>query len=341
MVKKNEDGKNKEMKLLITIDTECDNAWARSKSVTTKNARYLPRFQELCESFGCKPTYLVAYEMAVDDFFREFATDILRRGTGEIGAHLHPWNSPPSYDLTSDDMKYHPYLIEYPENIMRQKLKFLRCLLEDTFSTKVNSHRAGRWPINPTYARMLADFDYKVDCSVTPYIVWRSEWRPPGDPPCPVIDYSSFPEKPYFLCSDDISKAGDLSILEIPVTVIPRYGHLLKKMYSMVPQGIMRRGMHFLFGRPVMWFRPHPAFLNDLMIVAKRCLDLKLDYIMFMLHSSELMPGGSPNFRRKSDVDRMYDKIEKAFEFLADNKTTGYTCYEYYKYHLSKVIGNS
>ena len=322
------------MKILITIDTECDNAWARSRNVTTNNAKYLPRFQELCELFGFKPTYLVTYEMAVDDFFVEFATDILRRGTGEIGAHPHPWNSPPEHALTSDDMKYHPYLTEYPEAILKQKLQFLTYLLEDTFGVKMNTHRAGRWAFNSTYARVLADFDYKVDCSVTPHIRWKGERRPPSDPPCPLVDYSSFPEKPYFLCSDDISKAGDLSVLEIPVTVIPRYGQLLNKIYSAIPHGNMHRGMHFLFGRPVMWFRPHPAFLNDLMIVAKRCLDLKSDYIMFMLHSSEFMPSGSPNFKTEKNINRMYGKVQEAFEFLADNDVSGATCYEYYQYHL-------
>jgi hypothetical protein len=33
---------------LVTIDTECDNAWARSHTITTRNAAYLPRFQALC-----------------------------------------------------------------------------------------------------------------------------------------------------------------------------------------------------------------------------------------------------------------------------------------------------
>ncbi|MGA2435033.1 MAG: hypothetical protein ABSG25_07075, partial [Bryobacteraceae bacterium] len=49
---------------LITIDTEGDNAWARSSSVTTENARWLPRFQAACERHGVVPSYLTNYEMA-------------------------------------------------------------------------------------------------------------------------------------------------------------------------------------------------------------------------------------------------------------------------------------
>ena len=55
--------------LILTVDTEGDNIWACPESVTTENARYMPRFQNLCEDYGYKPTYLVNYEMAIDPFF--------------------------------------------------------------------------------------------------------------------------------------------------------------------------------------------------------------------------------------------------------------------------------
>ena len=65
-------------RFLITIDTEGDNAWAKPREVTTRNAAYLPRFQSLCERYGLQPTYLTNYEMAVSPEYREFAADALR-----------------------------------------------------------------------------------------------------------------------------------------------------------------------------------------------------------------------------------------------------------------------
>ncbi|WP_395754844.1 hypothetical protein [Edwardsiella ictaluri] len=50
---------------IITIDTEGDNLWQNHDRITTENARYLPRFQLLCEKYGFKPVYLTNYEMAV------------------------------------------------------------------------------------------------------------------------------------------------------------------------------------------------------------------------------------------------------------------------------------
>src|ERR1700675_1374261 len=104
-----------EMPFIITIDPEGDDLWSKPREITTRNAQYLPRFQSLCERFGFKPVYLTNYEMATSDAFVEFGRDVLARGTGEIGMHLHAWNSPPLVPLTRDDFHYQPYLIEYPE----------------------------------------------------------------------------------------------------------------------------------------------------------------------------------------------------------------------------------
>ena len=112
--------------------------WALPKTITTKNSRYLPRFQELCERHAFKPTWLTNYEMAECPGFCEFGRDVLRRGTGEIGMHLHPWNSPP---LTDNDPKYQAYLIEYPESVMNDKIRFMTELLERRFERKMVSHR--------------------------------------------------------------------------------------------------------------------------------------------------------------------------------------------------------
>jgi hypothetical protein len=41
-------------------------------------------------------------------------------------------------------------------------------------------------------------------------------------------------------------------------------------------------------------------------------------YAQFMIHSSELMPGGSPYFRRADDIERLYDDLKALFAFVRD-----------------------
>src|SRR4051812_518534 len=107
---------------IITVDTEGDNLWSRPHEITTRNADYLPRFQALCERHRLRPTYLVNYEMATSETFVQFGRDVIARGKAETGMHLHAWNSPPLVPLTDDDFHYQPYLVEYPDHVMKEKI---------------------------------------------------------------------------------------------------------------------------------------------------------------------------------------------------------------------------
>lgn len=324
------------MKLLITIDTECDSAWARSNKVPTQNVMYLPRFQQLAEKFGFKPTYLVAYEMALDRFFIDFAKDALKRGTCEIGTHPHPWNTPPAYKLTSNDNKFHPLLIEYPENIIYDKVKFLTEFLQNKFDTAIVSHRAGKWAFNAIYAKILCRLGYKVDCSVTPLEKLNPEKRPQSEPQAPFIDYTNCPADAYFPDGTDISIPGDLPLLEIPMSTMQHYGKTLSFLLSVMPCDLCKNAFRMIFGRPVYWFRPHSFHKQELSVVAEYKVQQQTDYIMFMLHSSEFMPGCNPTFKTEKQVERMYEDIEQAFEFLKANNVRGVTCCEYYDSYTSR-----
>ncbi len=300
---------------LITIDTEGDNQWSRAKHVTTVNSEFLPRFQTLCESYGLKPTYLTTFEMATCQTFQEFARDLLKRGAGEIGMHPHAWNSLPLVPLTSDDSIHHTYLTEYPESVMRDKVAFLTDLLEETFGIKMTSHRGGRWAFNSVYARLLVERGYLVDCSVTPLISWAAH---PGDPsqrggP----DYSSFPLLPYFIDLGDISRPGKSCLLEVPVTVMELQPPLVRSLCRCFPpRSLPRRALNKFFP-PLGPLTPTVGNLKRMLRVVKRSLAEKRPCVQLALHSSNLMPGGSPHFPRAEDVETLYDGLHSLFSFSA------------------------
>ena len=307
---------------LITLDTEGDNLWRnRSGKVTTRNVQFLPRFQSLCEKYNFKPTWLTNYEMASDPAYVEFGRDLLARGQGEIGMHLHAWYSPPEYALTDDDWRYQPYLIEFPENILRDKVAYMTDLLESAFQQKMTSHRAGRWAFDEVYARALIDNGYLVDCSVTPRVDWRnSSGAPQGKGG---TDYSRFPDHAYYLDVSDISRAGDSPLLELPMSIQYRYGaftNQLKKVWNDV-RGKKR-------GPSVNWLRPVGGNVEQMKQVAEQTLSQGNDYVEFMLHSSEFMPDGSPTFKNEADIERLYDDLEQLFSWL-QSRTQGMTLTEY------------
>lgn len=300
---------------IITVDTEGDNLWARPREITTRNAEFLPRFQRLCERFGFKPVYLVNHEMAMSDAFVEFGRDVAARGTGEIGMHLHAWNSPPFAALTEDDFRHQPYLIEYPEAVMRAKIRAITALLEDRFGRKMLSHRAGRWALDGRYAAMLVEEGYLVDCSVTPGVDWRANRGDPGG--IGGSNYSAFPGHPYFVSPSDIATPSTGTLLEVPMTVLP------SRLYRHAPWIYGVPGLRRVAGKisPVRrWLCPVALLENNpdaMLDVARRAGTEKPIHLEFMLHSSELMPGGSPGFRNAADIHRLYARMEVLFEELS------------------------
>ena len=224
-------------------------------------------------------------------------TTIVQRDTGELGMHLHPWNTPPIHSLTDDDNKYHPYLIEYPAALIRDKVAFMTELLRDTFSVPVRSHRAGRWAFNHVYAQALMEQGYHVDCSVTPHISWT---RNAGDPRGRGgSDYRQFPQYPYFVSCDDISKPGDSALLEVPMSIMPCRSSLINGLRGRCVEGSVPRRVLDRYFPASSWFRPTRNNLSRMRKVFMWSREQGLDYIEFMLHSSELMPGGSPTFANR------------------------------------------
>jgi hypothetical protein len=300
---------------LITIDTEGDNIWSRPSEVTTRNASYIPRFQTLCEKFTLKPTYLVNYEMAVSPTFIEFGRDVLKRGTAEIGMHLHAWNSPPLIPLGKPG-RPNPYLVEYPDEVIYQKVGYMTDILRNTFDSEIVSHRSGRWVLNEIYARALVAHGYKVDCSVTPNVEWK-EFDPVTGARLGV-DYRDFPDRPYFIDPNDISRCGNSSLLELPVTIIDP-APILRRIEANAPSFATRAARTARKAWPVMWMRPNArnrGKLPGILSIARR---EKRSYVELILHSSELMPGGSPYFPDHASIESLYKDLEALFAAAQDH----------------------
>jgi peptidoglycan/xylan/chitin deacetylase (PgdA/CDA1 family) len=314
---------------LVTVDTEGDNLWSRPGRVTTRNAEYLPRFQSLCEKYRLKPTYLVNWEMSQSAAFVQLGRDVLSRGAGEIGMHLHAWNSPPIVPLTGDDARFQPYLIEYPEEQIRQKVKVMTETLADVFGRRPTSHRAGRWGFDARYARILTEHGYTADCSVTPHVSWQFC---KGDPSKDGgTDYTNFPEVPYFLDPADISRPGDSRLLELPVTVVRTH------QYHGVVEHLRRHLAGSFLGTRVMrkafpnaaWLMPTGSNGSELLRVLDRVRDQRRLYAQFVIHSSELMPGGSPKLADPRAIDKLYEDMERLFAAASDFE--GQTLSEFYE----------
>ena len=303
---------------IVTIDAEGDDAWSRPRATQVRNAAFLPRFQALCEAHGLKVTWLVEHALLQSPAFREFGRGVLARGAGEIGMHLHAWEAPPLAPLTGDDRRWQPYLAEYPEAVMREKIERHTAALEDAFGVPIVSHRGGRFSFDGRYARMLAERGYLADCSVTPHVSWRGAPGAPDGGGGP--DYRGFPETPYWLDLDDIARPGGSALLEAPVTIASQWPRWLGRGLGAFGSGrrnLPRRALNRLFPA-LAWMYPGPRNGGPwLPRIVRRAAREGRAHIEFMLHSSELMPGGSPSFGDEAAIEALYARLETLFRAAA------------------------
>ncbi len=293
---------------IITIDTEGDNLWGVTdifKPVSTENAKYLFRFQELCEKYGFIPTYLTNYEMAQTPAMIELGREGLKKGTLEIGAHEHAWNQPPYYPLIKKPWKRgKPYLGEYPPKIIRRKLECLTYTLEDKFQCSITSHRGGRWFLNRRIVAELDRLGYLVDCSCTPGIDWRS--NPGWSISSCGTNWNDHSCELFVLEKYDGGRVKPSKVLEVPVTIVDQRGtgHLS-------------------------WLRPDISNLNEIKSLIRLNNERGVEYIEFILHSSELMPGGSPTFNNKGKIEKLYRDLDQIFACVKESGYSGIGLSEY------------
>lgn len=298
-------------KFIITIDTEGDNLWKPGDVITTKNARYVERFQKICEKFHFMPTYLINYEMAMDQEFVEYIKSKSKEKKCEVGMHLHAWNSPPIVTLPNGQGR--AYLIEFSIDIMKQKIKYLTDLLQKQFDCEIRSHRAGRWAINESYMKLLKEEGYLVDCSVTPFTSWEKSHG--DDEKFGGIDYRKFPCHAYEMSFDNIRKSGNTGFFEVPMTIVR--GKVVQKGRFFY-ESVKELGK-YMKGYNNRWLRPDGTNLESMLEIVDYKYKSKTDYIEFMIHSSELMPAGSPTFDTEEKIEKLYEDLEILFSKICLN----------------------
>lgn len=296
-------------RFIITVDTEGDDLWNYHQGdiIRTENTLYIPRFQELCEKYRLKPVYLTNYEVINDNRFVNYVKAKIETGKCEVGIHVHAWNNPPFYSL-NDKYGGNPYLVEYPDKVMRDKFEVTFNLIREKLGINVLSHRAGRWAMDDRYFKLLAQYGIKVDCSYTPFVSWNDC---PGSTISGGADYRNIPLQPFYKGT----------VLEVPMT-IRRFFH--------IPTGSFKYKIKASLKRPPVWLRPSTSSVSMMKIILSKILNEPTDYAEFMIHSSELMPSGSPYYKSEDAIESLYKAIDEVFNYAIENNFEGCTLSEYY-----------
>ncbi|HXT69769.1 MAG TPA: hypothetical protein VN700_08435 [Vicinamibacterales bacterium] len=294
--------------LLVAIDTEGDNQWdaASRRHQTFENLYALGRLHEFFERHGVRPTYVITHPVAEDPRSAEVLRTLLARGTCEIGAHHHAWETPP---FSPEDVDRHPYALSLPLTQFDAQLASLTESIERAVGARPVSYRSGRFGFSASHVSSLERAGYLVDSSVAPLFYEAHKHGP---------DFVGAPLTPYFLAYDDATRPGSSDVLELPISAAlnRRVPETVEHLYARAPWNYTtKRVLRLARIARVRWLRPSYSSTADMMALARQIVRRGAPILNLLFHSSEAIVGGSPYNKTQGELDAFFDRLGQFLVF--------------------------
>ncbi len=286
--------------VVVSLDVEEEGlfsgAYARD-GAGLANIAELRRLEFLPRECGLPLTLLCDYPVLTHGPSRDIVAGLLARVGGELGAHLHPWNTPPFPDMPWPEPVSTAVM---PLETFRAKLHTLQEAVRAFAGRPATSFRMGRWNLFRRAMAELPGAGFAVDSSVAPLR------HVPGGP-----DHFLAPADPYWVRP---SGADGPRLLEAPTTqvpLLPGSPALVHALARRLPQrlgdaalGVFMKTL--TLGVNPVWMPEATMRLAALAHAARGGRVLTLFW-----HSSELLPGASPHFPHRASVDAFLAKVRR------------------------------
>ncbi|MBI4859591.1 MAG: hypothetical protein HY815_04925 [Candidatus Riflebacteria bacterium] len=281
----------------LTVDVEEEGLFGGSYApcpATPRSPLYLRKLAPLCRDLGVPPTLLCTYPVVEDPACREELSWWRRELGAELAAHLHPWNTPPLEPTGENDPR------RPPAPLMQAKLRTLVERHRQLLGAAPRSFRMGRFEFDPELPRLLPPLGIRVDSSLLPL-----GWSRDGP--------RTF-EGPY----DPHRLAPDL--WEVPPTMTPIVAgseRLVHRLAALMPRCVKEALLERF--RYVAATGVQPTMYSGLAMKLAAALHLGRGgrFLTLYLHSSELMPGGSPACPDEAAAHRLVRRLRGFLEWLA------------------------
>ena len=294
-------------RVLVFVEAEEEFDWGAPLSrdnVGVSNIAAQDRAQEIFAKHGVVPTYLVDYPVASDEASVRLLGGYQSQGLCEIGAHLHPWVTPPLEEAVTARNSFAGNL---PPELEREKLYQLTAMIERSFGQRPRVYRAGRHGVGPWTGSVLEDFGYAVGTSVVPYTSFDDKGGP---------NFRRIEPRPYWF-------GERRPLLELPFTVgfagllafaapalFPRITSDWARELQL-PELLARFGLLERIGLSPEGadHDAHRRLLDSLL--ARGCRIFSLSY-----RSSSLVPGHTRHVRSDEDLAAFLETIDRTLDHL-------------------------
>lgn len=293
--------------LVVVVDCEEEFDWAqplRGTPCSVRSTAEIEPLQRILNKHGVRPTYVVDYQVASD----ESACRPLRTWRDDdccgIGAHLHPWVTPPFGEEPSIANSFQANL---PPALERAKIESLVALLEQRFDERPTIFRAGRFGIGSETASMLVDLGFEIDVSFMPHYSYREQGG---------RDFRTAPMAPFWL-------GPGQSLFEIPVTagftgIAWRAGPWVQRLVETKLAESVRLGgllsRSFILSR--LRLTPEGMHLGEIKELTRALLRRGQSVFHLTLHSTSMVLGGNPYVRDEGDRQRLVEWMDAFLAFF-------------------------
>lgn len=296
-------------RLLTVVHTEEEFDWnAPFDPTNTKVAhlRDIARAQDIFMHEGAKPAYMVDYSVAADDTGAALLRNAIAGSEAEIGAHLHPWVTPPIEEAISEQNSFPGNL---PRALEMEKLTRLTDRIDAAFGHRPTSYLAGRYGFGPHTLSILQALRYRVDLSGVAMTSFSGEGGP---------DFSTWDNRSFW--------DGDPAILRIPHNVAA-IGFLCRDGRALVTldQATLLKRLHVpgilarLGAVQRVRLSPEGFTLAHLRASARTLIAAGVRVLVFSFHSPSIVPGCTPYVRDRTDLADFLTRISGFLRFFRDD----------------------
>jgi len=295
--------------LVVVVDTEEEFDWSGPfdrRNTGVAHMRHVGRFQAICDEAGIRPVYVIDHPIATTPESADPLREIQRRGACEIGAHLHPWVSPPFDEEVNAKNSYPGNL---PRALEREKLARLTTAIENAFGTRPRAYKSGRYGFGPNTAAILDELGYDVDISPAPPFDFTGDGGP---------DWSGAPHQPYWLPTKR-------RVLALPNTgaYVGWAGASSHGLYQLA-QGPAGRKLHLggvlarLGAVERLFLSPEGYGEADMVRLTRALLSRGARVLTLSLHSPSFEPGHTPYVRDEKDLHSLLAACRNYFRFFRE-----------------------
>jgi hypothetical protein len=289
------------MIVVFTVDVEEQGLFSNrySRFPAVDNVLHLDRLEQITSRYNLPLTLLTTYPVIRNQACRDMLCRLTETSGAEIGAHLHPWNTPP-FDNEGPDFLRSAAM---PKETLAAKLSNLVEAITVATGTPPVSFRMGRFDFSDAVRELLPAHGLRVDSSAVPL-----QDTPAGTR--------------YFLGQTDPYKMDTAQgpILEAPPTmaaIVPGSARIAAGLAGMAPAVLSRqiRKWFKMLGR--VGVQPMGFPLPSMKAAARLHQRRGGRVLSIYLHSSELSPGHHPRLPDQDSVEAYLGKIDSFLSWLA------------------------